>query len=66
MLVLSRKLNEKIIIDDEIIISVVRIDNKQVRIGIEAPRSVSVMREEIHASRSDSPLPCSPCSPCSN
>jgi carbon storage regulator len=48
MLVLSRKLNEKIIIDDQIIISVVRIDNKQVRIGVEAPRNVTVLREELH------------------
>jgi carbon storage regulator len=48
MLVLSRKLNEKIVINDEIVISIVRIDHKQVRIGIEAPRSVTVYREEIH------------------
>ncbi|HEX8201346.1 MAG TPA: carbon storage regulator, partial [Isosphaeraceae bacterium] len=37
MLVLSRKLNEKIVIDGEIVVTVVKIDRNQVRIGIEAP-----------------------------
>lgn len=47
MLVLSRKLNEKIVIDGGIVITVVKIDRNQVRIGIEAPNSVGVYREEI-------------------
>jgi carbon storage regulator len=47
MLVLSRKLNEKIVIDGEIIVTVVKIDRNQVRIGIEAPGHVPVFREEI-------------------
>ncbi len=47
MLVLSRKLNEKIVIDGNIIVTVVKIDNNQVRIGIEAPGHVPVFREEI-------------------
>jgi carbon storage regulator len=47
MLVLSRKLNEKIIIDGEITITVVKIDRNQVRIGIEAPGHVPVYREEL-------------------
>jgi carbon storage regulator len=47
MLVLSRKLNEKIIIDGNIIITVVKIDRNQVRLGIEAPGQVPVYREEI-------------------
>ena len=47
MLVLSRKLNEKIIIDGEIVVTVVKIDRNQVRIGIEAPGHVPVYREEI-------------------
>ena len=38
MLVLSRKLNEKIVIDGGIVISVVKIDRNQIRLGIEAPR----------------------------
>ena len=47
MLVLSRKLNEKIVINGDIIVTVVKIDRNQVRIGIEAPGHVPVYREEI-------------------
>lgn len=47
MLVLSRKLNEKIVIDGGIVLTVVKIDRNQVRIGIEAPPHVAVFREEI-------------------
>ncbi len=47
MLVLSRKLNEKIVIDGGIVLTVVKIDRNHVRIGIEAPGHVSVFREEI-------------------
>ncbi|MFO0961004.1 MAG: carbon storage regulator CsrA [Isosphaeraceae bacterium] len=47
MLVLTRKLNEKIVINGNIVITVVRIDKNQVRIGIEAPNSVPVYREEL-------------------
>jgi len=47
MLVLSRKLNEKIVIDGGITITVVKIDRNQVRIGIEAPGHVPIYREEI-------------------
>jgi carbon storage regulator len=47
MLVLSRKLNEKIIVDGDITITVVKIDRNQVRIGIEAPGHIPVYREEL-------------------
>jgi len=47
MLVLSRKLNEKIVIDGGIVITVVKLDRNQVRLGIEAPGHVPVWREEI-------------------
>src|SRR4051794_366078 len=47
MLVLSRKLGEKIVIGDRIVVTVVKLDNGQVRLGIEAPREVAVFREEI-------------------
>ncbi len=47
MLVLSRKLGEKIVIGDNIVITVVKIDRNQIRIGIEAPQEVPVYREEI-------------------
>jgi carbon storage regulator len=47
MLVLSRKLNEKIVIDGGIVVTVVKIEGGQVRLGIEAPGHVKVYREEI-------------------
>jgi carbon storage regulator len=47
MLVLSRKLNEKIVIGGNITITVVKIDRNQVRLGIEAPNQIPVYREEI-------------------
>ncbi len=47
MLVLSRKLNEKIVIDGGIVVTVVKIDRNQVRLGIEAPGHIPVYREEI-------------------
>jgi carbon storage regulator len=47
MLVLSRKVNEKVVIDGGIVVTVVKIEGGQVRIGIEAPDHVKVYREEI-------------------
>jgi carbon storage regulator len=47
MLVLSRKLNEKIVIDGGIVVTVVKIDRNQIRLGIEAPGNIRVFREEI-------------------
>ncbi len=48
MLVLSRKVNQSIMIGDDIRIVVVAVDRDQVKLGIEAPRSVSVHRSEIY------------------
>ncbi len=47
MLVLSRKLNEKIVINGNITLTVVKLDKNQVRIGIEAPLDVPVLRQEL-------------------
>ncbi len=47
MLVLSRKLGERIVIGDRIVVTVVKLDHGQVRLGIEAPREIAVFREEI-------------------
>jgi carbon storage regulator len=47
MLVLSRKLGEKIYIGDNICITVVDIDRGKIRLGIEAPRDVPIFRQEL-------------------
>jgi carbon storage regulator len=47
MLVLSRKVNERILISDSIVLTVVRVEGGAVRIGIEAPRGVGIVREEL-------------------
>ena len=47
MLVLTRYINESIVIGDEVIVTVVRIKDGQVRLGITAPRETPVHRSEI-------------------
>jgi carbon storage regulator len=47
MLVLTRKLMEKLVIGDNICITVVRIEGGQVRLGIEAPPDVRIVRSEL-------------------
>jgi carbon storage regulator CsrA len=47
MLVLSRKLSQQIVIGQDIRITVLKIDRNQVRIGIEAPRDICILREEL-------------------
>ncbi|MDB5390641.1 MAG: carbon storage regulator, CsrA [Planctomycetaceae bacterium] len=52
MLVLSRKLNEEIIIGDNIRVKILEIKGNRVRLGICAPDQVPVMREELFAAMS--------------
>jgi carbon storage regulator len=47
VLVLSRKVGQRILIGDRIVVTVAKLENGQVRLGIEAPREISVFREEI-------------------
>jgi len=49
MLVLSRRVGERICVGDGIFITVVGVRGKQVQIGVEAPRHVRVLREELLA-----------------
>lgn len=51
MLVLSRKIDEKIIIGDDVVITVTEIRNGKVRLGIDAPEHVPVDRMEIRESK---------------
>lgn len=48
MLVLTRRVGESILIGDDIVVTVLELNRDQVRIGIRAPRSVSVHREEVY------------------
>jgi carbon storage regulator len=56
MLVLTRKLMEKLFIGDDICVTVVRLESGQVRLGIDAPREVAVVRAELVPER-DVPAP---------
>jgi len=67
MLVLSRKKNESIIINDNITVTVIEIRGDKVRLGIEAPKDVTVHRREVYEaiqnqskSRDHGPTPVTP------
>lgn len=56
MLVLTRKPGEKIILDGNITLTVVEVTGKGVRLGIDAPKAVRVLREELLAGAEDQAL----------
>lgn len=49
MLILTRKVGESIVIADDIVVTVVESSGEQVRIGIDAPRHITVHREEVYS-----------------
>jgi carbon storage regulator len=48
MLVLSRKCEQSLLLGDDIVVTVLAIDGDRVKLGIEAPRSVAVLRQEVY------------------
>ena len=48
MLILTRRVGETLVIDDDVLVTVLSIKGNQVRIGVNAPKEVSVHREEIY------------------
>lgn len=60
MLILTRRIGETIIIGDQVSVTVLRVKGNQVRLGVDAPRTVSVEREELvghveHVKTADTP-----------
>ena len=51
MLVLTRKIGEQVVIDDNIVLTIVAVDGNKIRLGIQAPKSVRVDRAEVHQRR---------------
>ena len=47
MLILSRKVNEKIMIGEDVSVSIIEVRGDQVRLGVDAPRTVKVFRQEV-------------------
>lgn len=47
MLILTRRSNERIFIGDDIVLSILAIEGNRVKLGIDAPKDVSILREEI-------------------
>ena len=66
MLVLSRRVGEEIIINENIRVTVVAVKGDRIRLGIEAPRDVSVDRAEVHVRRmqfAEVPVGAAACAP---
>jgi carbon storage regulator len=47
MLVLSRKVGERVLVGDKVVVTVVRIGPNAVRLGIEAPKEMNIVRDEL-------------------
>ncbi len=47
MLILTRKVEQCIVIDGNVVVRVLSVDGERVKLGVEAPRSITVLREEL-------------------
>jgi carbon storage regulator len=63
VLVLSRRVGESVVIGDEVVVRVLEVRGDTVRLGVEAPRSVEVHREEVLREREDGVRPPGPAAP---
>jgi len=66
MLVLTRRAGQQIIINDNIVITVAKLQGDRVRIGIEAPKEVNVDRMEIYQIKKHEQVKDTPCPVCNN
>jgi carbon storage regulator len=55
MLILTRRINESLVIGDEVTVTILGVKGNQVRIGVDAPRDVSVHREELAQKDDETP-----------
>jgi carbon storage regulator len=55
MLVLTRKAGERIVIDDSIVVEVLEVQGNRVRIGIQAPQGVTILRQELLTGKNNNP-----------
>jgi carbon storage regulator len=51
MLILTRKIGERLIVDDHTIITVLRVSGDQVKLGVDAPKAIAVDREEVRQTK---------------
>jgi len=56
MLVLSRKEKQRVLVGDDVVITVVRIEGNRVKLGIDAPQSERIVREELISLDTDRPV----------
>ena len=55
MLILTRRINESLVIGDDVTVTILGVKGNQVRIGVDAPRNVSVHREELAQKDDETP-----------
>jgi carbon storage regulator len=51
MLVLTRRIGEQLVIDGNIVVTIVAIEGNKIRLGVQAPPAIRVDRQEVHARR---------------